>query len=144
MARFQVITLCCLLAAAIAFAQSRTAAAQGHFCARYDDDATPEDCSFTSFQMCQQAISGLGGICAPGADSPTPPPPPLFQLFPTQQSAFPSAPVPPPPDMPYRRPRCSFPTPRNPTVIDSDEVCGRKAVNSAELPEFQCKSDIGT
>jgi len=95
MARY-FIFFCCLLALAIA--QSWTAVAQGHFCARYDDDATPEDCSFTSFQMCQQSISGLGGLCAPAADSPAPPPPPLFQL-PMQQSAFPQAPVPPPPDM---------------------------------------------
>jgi hypothetical protein len=95
---FRIIFFCCLLLPVLAIAQSRTAAAQGHYCARYDDDATPEDCSFTSFQMCQQSISGLGGLCAPAADSPALPPPPLFQ-FPMQQSAFPPAPVPPPPDM---------------------------------------------
>jgi hypothetical protein len=98
MNRFSTVFCCCSLALALATAHSRIALAQGHFCARYNDDATPEDCSFTSFQMCQQSVSGLGGICTTAADSPTPPPPPLFQ-FPAPQSAFPPAPVPPPPDL---------------------------------------------
>ncbi len=101
------ILLCCLFMPAIAIAQCRTAAAQGHFCARYDDDATPEDCSFTSFEMCQQSISGLGGLCAPAMDSPAPPPAPLFQ-FP-MPSTFSPAQVPPPPDMSGTAPPTQLP-----------------------------------
>jgi hypothetical protein len=104
---FRRLFFCCLLLPAIAIAQCRTAAAQGHFCARYDDDATPEDCSFTSFEMCQQSISGLGGMCTSAADSPAPPPPPLFQ-FP-MPSALPPAPVPPPPDLSVPAPPTQLP-----------------------------------
>jgi hypothetical protein len=71
-------------------------AAQAQFCATYDDDATPEDCSFTTMQMCQQSVDGIGGYCAPQAEAPAVPPPPLFQ-FNRGPDAFAPAPMPPPP-----------------------------------------------
>jgi hypothetical protein len=83
---------------ALVFAPAPSAFAQSRFCATYDDDATPEDCSFTSLQMCQQSVSGIGGYCAPQGIAPAMAPPPLFgppSFGPPY--AFGPAPVPPPP-----------------------------------------------
>lgn len=88
------------------------------YCAQYNDGSSP-DCEFTTLQMCDEAISGVGGVCidnpyaTPAAASPPPqyqyqgssgaqyqtqmgpmavPPPPF-----TQSSAMPQAPPPPAP-----------------------------------------------
>ena len=61
------------------------------YCATYPDNAS-EDCSFTSFAMCQQSVSGLGGYCEAQSEAPAMPPPPLFRLFPAP--AQPNAPPP--------------------------------------------------
>jgi hypothetical protein len=84
-------------------------AAQGQFCATYNDEASPEDCSFTSMEMCQQSISGIGGYCAPAGLAPAMPPPPLFRrdpfaLSPAPPPAFAPAAVPPPPIDPAAAP----------------------------------------
>jgi Protein of unknown function (DUF3551) len=81
------------IASTIFFSTIPTAQAQGQFCATYDDNS-PEDCSFTTFAMCQQSISGVGGDCAPASSAPPMPAPPLFHLFPAPPNP---AAVPPPP-----------------------------------------------
>jgi Protein of unknown function (DUF3551) len=84
----------------LVLAQYGGVAAQGQFCATYNDNS-PEDCSFTTMEMCQQSVSGVGGACAPQASAPVMPPPPLFQ-FPQIRPdpyAFTPAPVGPPPPM---------------------------------------------
>jgi Protein of unknown function (DUF3551) len=88
------------------------AAAQGQFCATYNDDATPMDCSFTTLQMCQQSVSGVGGYCAPQALAPAMPPPPLFRPF-QDPSAFAPATVPPPPFVPPPIDPAAAPLPQN-------------------------------
>lgn len=94
-----------LVAPALVHAQSSGAAGPSHYCATYNSDSQPEDCSFTSLQMCQQSINGLGGWCGPQSQAPVMPPPPLFK-FPAQFDsgqawgtplAFPPASAPPPP-----------------------------------------------
>ena len=93
-----------LLAPALLHAQPNGVASQSHYCATYNSDSQPEDCSFTSLQMCQESVSGLGGWCAMQSSAPAMPPPPLMQ-FPSDFGAapsgsapfaFPPAPVPPP------------------------------------------------
>ncbi len=56
-------------------------AAQGQFCATYNDDDTPEDCSFETLEMCQESVSGIGGYCAPQSLAPAMPPPPLLKPY---------------------------------------------------------------
>jgi hypothetical protein len=84
-------------------AQGLGTAAQGQFCATYDDDAAPEDCSFTTLEMCQESISGVGGYCASQSMAPGMPPPPLLKPF-QYPSAFAPAPAPPPPFDPAAAP----------------------------------------
>jgi hypothetical protein len=79
-------------------AQGTGTPAQGQFCATYNNDAAPMDCSFTTMEMCQESVSGVGGYCAPQALAPAMPPPPLFRPF-QGPSAFAPANVPPPPPM---------------------------------------------
>ena len=59
---------------------------QSQFCATYNDDATPMNCSFTTIEMCEESVSGVGGYCAPQSLAPAMPPPPLLKPF-----QFPSA-----------------------------------------------------
>jgi hypothetical protein len=99
MRTFQIIALGGLFIPPFLFAQYRDLAAQGQFCATYNDNA-PEDCSFSTMQMCEQSVSGAGGSCAPQASAPVMPPgPPAAPLFPLRPDpyAFAPAPVPPPP-----------------------------------------------
>jgi hypothetical protein len=83
------------LVAAIAFS-TIAVPARGQYCATYNDDATPEDCSFTTMQVCQQSVNGVGGYCAPQSEAPVMPPAPLFE-FRRDPYAFAPAPIPPPP-----------------------------------------------
>ena len=87
--------------------QGRGGTTSGQFCATYNSDSKPEDCSFTSMQMCQESVSGLGGWCAPQAGAPVTPPPPLLQ-FPALNGP---ARVPPPPvaDQPAVEPPMTLP-----------------------------------
>src|ERR1700691_2270165 len=75
------------------------------YCAQYSD-GTSLNCGFSSLSMCNESVSGVGGVCiinprgsppAFGRSGPRfsarPPPPPLFGFG---QSPF-YAPVPPPP-----------------------------------------------
>jgi hypothetical protein len=75
--------------------------AQG-YCAQFSDGTSP-DCSFTTRQMCEASVTGIGGVCLnnpyPQSVSAAPPPPlPLppgqtnYQLFPT--TPLPSVPSP--------------------------------------------------
>jgi Protein of unknown function (DUF3551) len=100
---FWIVVLLALFLPASAYAQG--AAPPTQFCATYNSDSQPEDCSFTSMAMCREAISGVGGWCAPQPLAPAMPAPPLFQ-FPGQSApisvpppplANQPAPVPPPP-----------------------------------------------
>ncbi len=108
-------------------AQHGGAAAQNQFCATYNDNA-PEDCSFTTLEMCQQSVSGVGGSCAPQAAAPAMPPPPLFQ-FPTLKPdpyAFTPAPVGPAPAGPAtpNQSAASAPAPRPPASARSADTPG--------------------
>jgi hypothetical protein len=82
-------------------------APQGQFCANYYG-TQPEDCSFTTMQMCQASVSGVGGYCAPIALAPTMPPPLIkrdpFALNSGSDPAFAPAAVPPPPMDPAAAP----------------------------------------
>lgn len=78
----------------------------GAYCAQYSDGSSP-DCGFSSLQMCEQTVTGVGGICTQNPAGPSvaavseqasydPPPRPAFP-FTQSPNAFPPAPVPPPP-----------------------------------------------
>jgi hypothetical protein len=86
--------LCMLL---ILLSQAANAQVQ-HFCATYED-TYPEDCSFTSMEMCEQSVNGVGGQCRPQSEAPATPPPARFHLLPWANvtPVAPPAPVPPPP-----------------------------------------------
>jgi len=108
----EAVILTAVMVASLALLQAGEALAQAHFCATYNDES-PEDCSFTSFAMCQQSVSGVGGSCAPQSEAPAIPPPPLFQGNPFSQRdpyAFAPAPMPPPPGM-------DQPAPPPPTLL---------------------------
>jgi hypothetical protein len=83
--------------------------AQGQYsyCAQFSDGTSP-DCGFSTLQMCEQSVTGVGGVCinnpygSPSASAQNQnvynasavPPPPIAQ--PSGQAAL-SAPSPPPP-----------------------------------------------
>jgi hypothetical protein len=76
------------------------------YCAQYAD-GTSLSCGFSSLSMCNESVSGVGGVCIlnPRGSQPAygrrqsrfyaPPPPPPLPLFGFGQSPF-YAPVPPP------------------------------------------------
>jgi hypothetical protein len=96
-----VILLTHLLMASSAHAQG----VGGVYCAQYSDGSSP-DCGFSSLQMCEQSVTGVGGVCTQNPAGPSAAlaggqgpyvSPPVPQLPFVQPSAFPAAPVPPPP-----------------------------------------------
>jgi hypothetical protein len=96
-----VILLTHLLMASSAHAQG----VGGVYCAQYSDGSSP-DCGFSSLQMCEQSVTGVGGVCTQNPAGPSAAlvggqepyaSPPVPQLPFVQSSAFPAAPVPPPP-----------------------------------------------
>jgi hypothetical protein len=100
-----IIFLCAFFTPSMLHAQVSGTGASGQYCATYSDDASPEDCSFSTFEMCEQSISGIGGSCAPQSEAPAMPPPPLFHFFQTPVAPaavpppFANQPVPPPPTL---------------------------------------------
>jgi Protein of unknown function (DUF3551) len=88
----------------VALATASPLHAQG-YCAQYASD-TSLDCSFSTLQMCEASVTGVGGVCI---DNPYPqtaaeaPPPPLplppgqtkYQLFPATSPTLPASPPPP-------------------------------------------------
>ncbi|HEX4409662.1 MAG TPA: DUF3551 domain-containing protein [Xanthobacteraceae bacterium] len=104
----RIISLCALVVPVLIFAPHSEVAAQSGYCAIYNDDATPEDCSFPTLRSCRQSVSGVGGRCLRASYAPQlppAPPPPAFPPFADQRPlfgppyAFRPAPVPtPPPD----------------------------------------------
>lgn len=93
---FRIIVLGSIFMLLILYWQTGEVEAQGQFCATYNDDSTPEDCSFLTLGMCEQSVSGVGGSCAPQSLAPPMPPPPLIQFRPDPY-AFAPAPMPPAP-----------------------------------------------
>ncbi len=137
MRALQVIALGGLCIPLLVFAQYRGVAAQSQFCATYDDNS-PEDCSFTTMEMCQQSVSGVGGACAPQASAPVMPPPPLFQLGPVRPDpyAFTPAPVgpPPPPGAPaMNAPAGAAPPPNQPAPPRSTGVPGSRHQEATDM-----------
>jgi len=64
------------------YAQGGGGSGTGQYCAIFSDGTSP-DCSFTTFQECDQSISGIGGICdvnpsAGNQASPSPPQGPFW------------------------------------------------------------------
>jgi hypothetical protein len=103
MMALRIIVLGGLFLPSMLHAQGPGISAQGQFCATYNDDATPIDCSFTTLEMCQESVSGVGGYCAAESLAPGMPPPPLFRLF-QSPSAFAPTPMAPPPIDPAAAP----------------------------------------
>ena len=77
----------------------------GVYCAQYSDGTSP-DCGFSSLQMCEQSVTGVGGVCIQNPAGPRGLPasgqvsydsPPVPRLPFVQSGAFPPAAVPPPP-----------------------------------------------
>jgi Protein of unknown function (DUF3551) len=97
----RIMMLCGVLVPSMLHAQGTVA--HGQFCATYNDDATPMNCSFTTIEMCEESVSGVGGYCAPQSLAPGMPPPPLFKPF-QFPSAFAPTPVLPPPINPAAAP----------------------------------------
>ena len=68
--------------------------AQG-YCAQFSDGSSP-DCSFTTLQMCEASVTGVGGLCLnspyPQNVSAAPPPPLPLPPGQTKYQLFPSAP----------------------------------------------------
>src|ERR1700722_15859744 len=90
--------------------------AQGQYayCAQFDDGSSP-DCGFSSLQMCERSVTGVGGVC-----NVNPSGPPVQPATTTQnQMPFNYSPVPPPPfaqqpSSPTQLPDASPPQPCNP------------------------------
>ncbi len=77
----------------------------GAYCAQYSDGSSP-DCGFSSLQMCEQSVTGVGGVCTQNPAGPSGTPaggqlaydsPPAPRLPFGQPYAFAPAAVPPPP-----------------------------------------------
>jgi Protein of unknown function (DUF3551) len=62
----------------------RTPAAQYYpYCALFED-GTSRDCGFSTLQMCEASVTGVGGLCINNPAGPPPPPPPQLASGPLQ------------------------------------------------------------
>src|SRR5271165_6450799 len=96
-ARLLVFVGCLLLALQL---YPRTPAAQYYpYCAQFSD-GTSLDCGFSTLQMCEASVTGVGGLCLNNPAGPPPPQPQLasgpLQLPEAPQAQQPQQ-VPPPP-----------------------------------------------
>lgn len=92
--------------------------AQGQYayCAQFEDGTSP-DCGFSSLQMCERSVTGVGGVCNLNPSGPPVQPAPTAQ----NQMPFNSSAVPPPPfaqqsSGPLPLPDASQPQPCNPLI----------------------------
>jgi hypothetical protein len=104
-------------------AQTFGSSAQYRYCAQFSDGTSP-DCGFSTLQMCEQSVTGVGGICILNPSGPR-----VAEL--QNQGAYNLSAVPPPPAEPPSGPLQlpDAPPPCNP-LIDGT-YCASAAQNPA-------------
>ena len=69
----------------------RAPAAQYYpYCAQFEDGSS-RDCGFSTLQMCEASVTGVGGLCINNPAGPPPPPPPQLASAPLQLPDAPQA-----------------------------------------------------
>ena len=125
----------CLLLAVGSF--PRTPAAQYYpYCALFEDGSS-RDCGYSTLQMCEASVTGVGGLCINNPAGPPPPPPQLasgpLQLPDAQQTQ-----QPPPPQQPPQQQTC------NPLIDGTYCATQGGPINPPPMPRIQSMaSDLG-
>jgi Protein of unknown function (DUF3551) len=136
MTRFWIVVAgSCLLMALFRGAQDTADAQQTPYCAQYSDGTSP-DCEFSSLQMCEQSVTGIGGVCIQNPYGPNSPPNENAGF----QGAFRFSPVPPPPQaqqssVPLQLPDSAQSQPCN-SLID-----GTYCASAGSIPQIQSLSN---
>ena len=105
---------------------------QNSYCAQFSDGSSP-DCGFSSLQMCEQSVTGVGGVCIMNPSGPTSPLAPVPQMnMPGVSLALPP-PVAQPSSGPLALPDASQAQPCNPLVDGT--YCASAAANSASAAQ---------
>ena len=132
-ARLLIFVGCLLLALAL---YPRSPAAQYYpYCAQFEDGSS-RDCGFSTLQMCEASVTGVGGLCINNPAGPPPPPPPQLASGPLQ---LPDAPQPQPPQQQPSQQTC------NP-LIDGTYCAsqGGPVYSPSSMPRIQSMaSDLG-
>ena len=136
-ARLLVFAGCLLLAVQI---YPRTPAAQYYpYCALFEDGSS-RDCGFSTLQMCEASVTGVGGLCINNPAGPPPPPPPRLASVPLQLPDEPQGQQPPSPS-PAQQPQQQTCNP----LIDGT-YCATQGgpINPPQMPRIQSMaSDLG-
>jgi hypothetical protein len=106
-----------LLAATPLYAQGGFGATQNQYCAQFSDGSSL-DCGFSSLQMCEQSVTGVGGVCILNPSGPSRPPVADAQ---DQAPSYQSSAMPPPPfaqqaSAPLQLPDAVRPRPCDPLI----------------------------
>jgi hypothetical protein len=72
------------------------------YCAQFADGSS-RDCSFSTLQMCEASVTGVGGLCLNNPAGPPPPPPPQLASAPIQLPDAPQTQQPPQQLQPQQR-----------------------------------------
>jgi len=116
--------------------------AQGQYayCAQFNDGTSP-DCGFSSLQMCERSVTGVGGVCNPNpAGPPIQPAPTTQNQMPFNSSAVPPAPFALQSSGPVQLPDVSQPQSCNPLI---DGTYCASAADSAPIQSLSNDLAIG-
>lgn len=108
----------------------RAPAAQYYpYCAQFEDGSS-RDCGFSTLQMCEASVTGVGGLCINNPAGPPPPPPPQLASAPLQS-----------PDAPQPQPQQQTCNP----LIDGTYCASQGGpINPPAMPRIQSMaSDLG-
>jgi hypothetical protein len=122
-----------LLVATPLFAQGGFGAMQNQYCAQFSDGSSL-DCGFSTLQMCEQSVTGVGGVCILNPSGPSRPPMAAAQ----DQTPYRSSVMPPPPfsqqaAAPLQLPDAAQSPPCNP-LIDGTYCASAGSIASIQSP----------
>jgi hypothetical protein len=115
----------------------RSPAAQYYpYCAQFEDGSS-RDCGFSTLQMCEASVTGVGGLCI---NNPAGPPPPQLASAPLQLPDAPQAQLPPPQPPPQQQAQ----QPCNPLIDGTYCASADIAAGAQSMPRIQSlSSDLG-